>query len=178
MRRRLRPRSQPARSSRQAGSGAGHAAAAWLHAAALVQRSAWCTESSIHACPARLPSGTDSWLGTGIGVGQRAGRSGGADPANRLRSHRRTSRPMPVLIFAPLGHGPLGTPQGPSLWVRPGALPSSHGPSRAKVAHEPGRRRRLVPFYTPRLMPSEAVYLQGRDRYLSLSIYHLSFRGE
>eukprot|EP00964_Phaeocystis_antarctica_P149969 scaffold117258_cov101-Phaeocystis_antarctica.AAC.2 len=52
--------------------GAGHAAAAWLHAAVLVQRSAWCTESSIHACPARLPSGTDSWLGTGMGVGQRA----------------------------------------------------------------------------------------------------------
>ena len=34
---------------------------------------------------------------------------------------------------------PVGDPPG-TLWVRPGALPSSHGPSLAKVAHEPGRR--------------------------------------
>ena len=115
---RLRPRSQPARSSRQAGSSA-PATRQLPGCSALVQRSAWCTESLIHACPARLPSGTDSWLGTGMGVGQRAGRSGGADPANWLRSHRRLgcaarSRPIPVRICAPLGHDPLGTPQGPS----------------------------------------------------------------
>ena len=45
---------------------------------ALVRRGAWCTESLIHACPVRLPSGRDSRIGTGIRVGQRTGRSGGA----------------------------------------------------------------------------------------------------
>ena len=77
------------------------------------------SESLIHACPARLPSGRDSRIGTGMGVGQRTGRSGGAHPVNRLRSHRRLgcaarSRPVSVPSCAPLGHDPLGTPQEPS----------------------------------------------------------------
>ena len=42
-----------------------------------------CAEPSIRACPARLPSGKGSRFGTGMGAGQRSGRSGGAHPAGQ-----------------------------------------------------------------------------------------------
>ena len=86
---------------------------------ALVQRRPACTEWAIHACSARRPSSTGSRFGTGTGAEQRAVRSGGTHPVNRLRSHRRLgcaarSRPVSVPSCAPLGHDPLGTPQEPS----------------------------------------------------------------
>ena len=58
------------------------------------------------------------------------------------RSHRRLgcaarSRPNSGADLRAARARPVGDPPG-TFWVRPGALPSSHGPSRAKVAHDLG----------------------------------------
>ena len=47
----------------------------------------WCTESAIHACFWRLPSGTRSQCGTGMAERQRAGPLAGARLTNRLPPH-------------------------------------------------------------------------------------------
>jgi hypothetical protein len=70
-----------------------------------------CTESAIHACSARLPSGTGSRFGTGVEAGQRAGQSAGNDLTNQLTTHTSSdcaarSRPKLRTICAPLGHDP------------------------------------------------------------------------
>jgi hypothetical protein len=67
----------------------------------------------IHACSARLPSGTGSRFGTCVEAGQRAGQSAGNPLTNQLTPHASSdcaarSRPKLRTICAPLGHDPPG----------------------------------------------------------------------
>ena len=67
----------------------------------------------IHACSARLPSGTGSRFGTCVEAGQRAGQSAGNPLSNQLTPHASSdcaarSRPKLRTICAPLGHDPPG----------------------------------------------------------------------
>ena len=127
--------------------GAGHAAAAWLHAAHWYGTApgapSRCSTRALRACRA---AGTHGSVQAWKWDSERADRATLTRPTGCGRIADLAARAQQASIGADVRAArarPVGDPPG-TLWVRPEALPSSHGPSRAKVAHEPGRRRRWV----------------------------------